>query len=420
MGANHSSTRHGESQTLATGPRADILSSIEPRMRMPRTHLALASCALAALAALSACDGGGITDSSTGSAEVTIATTGRVLDRDGYTVSVDGHADVPVPANHVLTVSGLEPGTHTLAFGGIAENCQVAGGTTRTVEVTAGRRVSVQFSVQCAANRIAFVGVGNGPPAVFVRRLDGTGLIQVAAGTAASRVDWSPDGHRLVYAAPGSTPGSQNLWIADVDSGTARMLALPTLPAAVHPTWSPDGTRLAFSGLEPDGVRTIYTVRTDGTDLKTLTPDAAGETMPAWSPDGTRIAYRRDVPGAQEVWVMMADGSGQRRLAALGSATYTHIDWSPDGTRILFSTLRNGNWELVTVRPDGSGETQLTQTADTDERYPAFLPDGRIGYNSMPVGTVPVHDIWIMNADGTGATRFTSTPDVSEIVPAWP
>jgi len=116
---------------------------------------------------------------------------------------------------------------------------------------------------------------------------------------------------------------------------------------------------------------------------------------------------------------MMADGSGQQRLANIGTTVYTHIDWSPDGTRIVFGAVRDGSWELFTVRPDGSGETRLTATPSVDERYPTFLPDGRIGYNSMPAGTVPAHDAWIMNADGTGAAPFTSTPDVSEALPAW-
>lgn len=377
-----------------------------------------AACALLALSACS--DGGdGVTDPDTGSAQVTIATTGRVLDRDGYTVSVDGLAEVPVPVNHTLTLSRLEPGTHTVQFGGVAGNCVVAGGATRAVQVTAGTPAAVQFNVQCAADRMAFVGMEGTVPAVFVRRLDGTGLTRIASGTTGSRVDWSPDGHRLAYAAPGTTSGSRILWIADVDSGTTRMVPLPDLPTAVHPAWSPDGTRLAFSGLPVDGVRTIYTVRLDGTDLKRLTPDPAGETMPVWSPDGTRIAYRRDTPAAEEVWVMMADGSGQQRLAALGSLVYTHIDWSPDGTRILFNGFRDDNWEILTVRPDGGGETRLTNTPDVDERYATFLPDGRIGFNAMPARTVPVHDAWIMSADGTSRLQFTNTPDVSESVPAW-
>jgi Tol biopolymer transport system component len=387
-------------------------------MRTIRPEHGLIACALLAL---SACGDGedGITNPTTGSAQVTIATTGRVLDRDGYTVSVDGHADAAVPANHTLTLSGLAPGPHTVRFGGVAENCAVAGGTTRTVEVTAGREAAVQFSVQCTGNRFAYVETVNNISSVYVRRLDGTGLTRIATGTLSSRVDWSPDGHRLVFAAPGTVQGSRNLHVFDVDSGTTRTVPLPDLPVAVHPAWSPDGTRLVFSGIPVDGVRTIYTVRPDGTELRRLTPDPAGETMPVWSPDGTRIAYRRDTPTTSEVWVMRADGTSPQRLAALGSVGYTHIDWSPDGSRIVFNGFRDGNWELITVRPDGSGETRLTTTPTVDERYATFLPDGRIGYNAMPAGTIPVQDAWIINADGTGATQFTSTPTVSESVPAW-
>ena len=49
------------------------------------------------------------------------------------------------------------------------------------------------------------------------------------------------------------------------------------------PTWSPDGTRIAFSS-DRDGDDEIYTMRSDGTDVRRLTVNDAWDGEPAWSP----------------------------------------------------------------------------------------------------------------------------------------
>lgn len=372
--------------------------------------------------ALSACgDGGGVTEPTTGSAQLTIATTGRVLDRDGYRLAVDGRAPVVVQANETLSVDDLTPGTHTLTISGVADNCQATSSATQTVQVAAGSSTPVQFAVGCVANRVAYAHFENGVYTYYVRRLGDAGHTRIAMTVAVSRMDWSADGYRLVYHATGSSaPG--RMWIVDVDSGTApRPLDPAGGEVGIHPSWSPDGARIAFAGAAANTRRGIYTMKPDGTDVRALTPDEGSESMPAWSPDGTRIAYRRDVTGLTEVWVMNADGTGQQRVAGLNSTTYTHIDWTADGTRIVFSTpdFFGGNREVYSVRPDGTDLLRLTDTPAVDERYVAVLADGRISYNRLNTAVPPRDDIWMMNADGTGAASFTSTADLHETLPAW-
>src|SRR5207248_9648529 len=85
----------------------------------------------------------------TGSLTVTTSTTGGTLDPDGYTFTVDGGSGRAIGINTSVTVDGLSPGSHTVVLSGIAANCSVSGGTSRTVTVTAGQTATASFSVDC-------------------------------------------------------------------------------------------------------------------------------------------------------------------------------------------------------------------------------------------------------------------------------
>src|SRR5439155_23636310 len=79
------------------------------------------------------------TGPTTGSLSVTTATSGANgdLDPDGYTVTVDGTGRA-IGDNASTTFDGLAPGNHSVVLSGVAGNCTVNGGTSRTVSVTAG------------------------------------------------------------------------------------------------------------------------------------------------------------------------------------------------------------------------------------------------------------------------------------------
>jgi Tol biopolymer transport system component len=75
------------------------------------------------------------------------------------------------------------------------------------------------------------------------------------------------------------------------------------------PDFSPDGRRIAFAR---DGTGTVYLIDTDGTDL---TPLYAPAYYPAFSPNGRRIAFYRSQPdGASDIYTVRTDGSNVKRL----------------------------------------------------------------------------------------------------------
>ena len=213
----------------------------------------------------------------TGSLTVTTSTSGADLDPDGYTVTVDaGNSQSIGPNNSTgVTFNNLSAGNHPVVLSGVAPNCSVNGGTSRTVAVSAGGNASTAFSVTCTPI----------PPT--------TGSLTVTTSTSGSDLD--PDGYTVTVEGAGSQPiptnsggsgvtfsglaaGSHSVALSGVASNcsvsggtshTVTVIAGQTIShaftvtcAAIPPTTGDlaVSTTTGGSDLDPDG----YTVTVDG------------------------------------------------------------------------------------------------------------------------------------------------------------
>ena len=86
-----------------------------------------------------------------------------------------------------------------------------------------------------------------------------------------------------------------------------------------------DGPPIAFVSFR-DGDSEIYTMRSDGTDVRQLTVNAASDGDSAWSPDGTQIAFHSNRDGDWKIYTMRSDGTDVRRLTENGGHS---LAWSP-------------------------------------------------------------------------------------------
>jgi len=232
----------------------------------------------------------------------------------------------------------------------------------------------------------------------------------------AGSAQWSPEGDRILYTAPGD-PGGAQLWVRwmDAEGATSQITRLENGPGS--PIWSPDGEWIAFTSRVAER------------------PDFTGVDMPD-RPDGAkwtgepkiveRAGYRRDRAGYvdtgwTQIFVVPAEGGTARQITS-GPWNHSGIAWSADGSQLFFSSYREEGWDS----PDNWQESEIyaVDVADGDIRRltnrrgpdgsPVPSPDGRlVAYiaGDEHRDTYRNQRIWVMNGDGTGRRLISGEYD---------
>lgn len=171
--------------------------------------------------------------------------------------------------------------------------------------------------------------------------------------------DWSPTEDVIVYV-NGET---YRPYLFDVATSTSTPINIPENIITYHPSWSPDGTQIVASCFPAGGNSGLCIFNRDGSGFR-LIPTGFGDASflgdPSWSPDGTRIVFWKYSP-AQTIYTIKPDGTDPRSIVAGASAS-----WSPDGSEIIFAA-QNG---LFTI-----GQTGTPRRLTTGNHYsPVWRP----------------------------------------------
>ena len=185
--------------------------------------------------------------------------------------------------------------------------------------------------------------------------------------------------------------------IFTADSGLHLQLRLASSPAAeIHPKADRGFRRVVFAS-NRDGDFELFSIATDGSDLRQLTYNESDDVWPMWSPNGQRIAFTAYRDGQPEIYVMNADGSEQRRLTNSPS-TDAMPDWSPEGDQIVFASYRDGAHGIFVMDADGSDQRRVTSAVYAQR--PKWSPDGtEIAFDADGDGDT-WQDLFIMDTAG--------------------
>jgi Tol biopolymer transport system component len=227
--------------------------------------------------------------------------------------------------------------------------------------------------------------------------------------------------------------------------------------------------RLVYSS-DVEGNKEIYSMNPNGTDIRRLTNNPAGDEGAIWSPDGTKIVFKsnRNTSGAKndyDLFIMNADGSNVKAITDFHPSHERGASFLSDGTRITFSSDKDGDFDIYTIKLDGtdlkqvvnatgsqttthwhpSGNriafsnrtaqglmgisqvmlttgvvTSITNNADYHSQIPAWSPDGtKMAFRRDRVdSTTDDTEISIMNADGSNQRNLTNNT-ANDLGPAW-
>lgn len=236
----------------------------------------------------------------------------------------------------------------------------------------------------------------------YVMRADGTGVTRVSNGKGKTTCGWF-------------LPGSKQLFFASTHA------AADTCPS------KPDPSKGYVWGIDPFD---IYTVDTDGRNLKRLTNYNTYTAEAGLSPDGKTIVFTSLKGGDLDIYTMNVDGTNVKQLThQLGYDGGPW--WSPDGKRIVYRAyhptdaaeltsyqdllkqhmIRPNKMELFTMNADGSDQKQITKLGGANFG-PSWTPDGkRIIFSSNHVNPRSGNfDLYLVNQDGTGLSQITNSP----------
>jgi Tol biopolymer transport system component len=178
--------------------------------------------------------------------------------------------------------------------------------------------------------------VGDGSKVdIWMYDLDTGTLSRVTNAGTVTSAEWTRDGARVIYLAPGSAP-KDAVWAQSVGNATNAepLVELPALSA--YADLSPDGRSLL-----------LQTIRGSDWDVESVTLGASpnfrpfhatrsGDYIPLFSPDGRWAAVQSDESGTGEVYVRSFPEPTVKVQVSVGGGGGPV--WSADGTRLYYST----------------------------------------------------------------------------------
>lgn len=209
---------------------------------------------------------------------------------------------------------------------------------------------------------------------IYTAKPDGTDEVELGEGFLPA---YSPDGSKIAFVKGNGE--TSDIYVMNADG--SQKTKLTNGGYNVGPAFSPDGKSIAYARDE-NGFH-IFTMDADGKNKKQLdlgrdAAEISGEYYPVWSPDGSKIIFcgTSATTGGDDYYAAETNSflPGFKKLTSLNVFLYRpRAAVAPDGMSLVIEH----DSDLYSVPMDGSGTlTNLTNTANDNEEFAAFSPNG--------------------------------------------
>jgi Tol biopolymer transport system component len=213
----------------------------------------------------------------------------------------------------------------------------------------------------------------DGGSSIYTMNSDGTNVVRINHSTRGeSNPKFSPNSTKILFSSEVNdiahlytmnTDGTNEIKLTNFTNGTNPLWT-------GEASWSPDGTKIIFiSSRDNDGGSSIYTIKSDGTNLVRINHNVRGESNPKFSPNGIKVLFESEVNDIAHVYTMNSDGSNEIKITNFTNGTnptYTgNASWSPDGAKVVFisSKDKDGGSSIYTMNSDGTNVVRINHNA---------------------------------------------------------
>ena len=239
-------------------------------------------------------------------------------------------------------------------------------------------------------------------------RTSGEDLIMMSREPAAFDPTYAADGHSIYFSARSREVNA--LWQLPISrrggkpSGPAVQIKNLGLASIRQLATSVDGSKMAYAAMKT--VSNLWTLPIDPVSgeptgaAAPLTHGTGRNNRPAFSPDGEKIAFDRWQHGLNlAVWTMDSDGSNMRQLT-VGGGSQTQANWFPSGNRLGFKSTEDDQRSFAAIDL-GTGQKETLATLDANIDWARLAPDGRsLAFHAREQGLGV--NLWLLDlADGS-------------------
>jgi len=345
----------------------------------------------------------------TGSLTVSTTTTGANLDPDGYTFAVDGGTPQPIGISATIPLTEIPSGSRTVVLAGVAGNCTVANGPSRTVIVPPGGTATAAFAVSCAALTgdlaVTTSTSGANPPSAYSVTVDGGSSKSIGASDSVTYSGIAAANHsvRLNDVPANCSVNGLNPRIVTVPAGGAVeasfTITCSALTGTLNVTTStsgdspdPNGYSFTVDNGTPQSIadsQTIaltlptgsHTVRlgdvasnctvTNGTS-RTVMVTAGGAVSASFTitcqalTGSLTVTTSTSGPNAPSSYAVTVDGAQSKSIAASGTVSYSGLTPSSHSVQLngvpSNCSVSEANPQTITVTSGGTAQASFTIT----------------------------------------------------------